>query len=129
MNSRFTLGLAGVLLTGAIFVGYWGLVLSHPPSPIAKTVTPPTALLAVETFVVTAEDQTRVHSSEERRLARYWPGESDSPANIYTANSRLFQFTQLALGAASKGLARNDLVATLHPAIEIIGNQTSRHTP
>lgn len=45
-------------------------------------------------------------------------------------NSHLFQFTQLALGSASKGLAINDTVATLHPGIEVIrGNQASQQTP
>lgn len=39
MNSRVTMGLAGLLLLGAIFVGYWGwcsvasLFLSLRPSP------------------------------------------------------------------------------------------------
>jgi pilus assembly protein CpaB len=45
MNSRVTLGLAGVLLLGAILAGYWGLTLSRQapaaepvaPAPVAET--------------------------------------------------------------------------------------------
>lgn len=315
MNSRFTMGLAGLLLVGAIFVGYWGLVLSQQPAPVTETVSQPAAPVMVEKVVATAEDQTRqpvvvlvrdvppfvpltaadlaleklrsapagslgsidqavgrtpwrhlsagtwlsddsfeaggplarmirsneralavavdevigvagqlspgdsvdvmlflrqdttnlqqsaqivvpamrvlsvgeqlgltndgkpasptastaeklkqdqrraaartvvlavpeqllsrlmlatqvgtlrlaVRSSEERRLTHYWAGENDSSANLYATNSHLFQFTQLALGSASKGLARNDTVATLHPGIEVIrGNQASQQTP
>jgi pilus assembly protein CpaB len=33
MNSRITMGLAGLLLVGAIIAGYWGLMLSRQPSP------------------------------------------------------------------------------------------------
>ncbi|CAI8890361.1 pilus assembly protein CpaB [Pseudomonas sp. IT-P253] len=33
MNSRVTMGLAGLFLVGAIIAGYWGLVLSRQPSP------------------------------------------------------------------------------------------------
>ncbi|WP_339448816.1 Flp pilus assembly protein CpaB [Pseudomonas sp. EA_5y_Pfl2_R50] len=70
-----------------------------------------------------------VRSSEEQRLAKYWAGESQSPAHLDNANSQLFQFTQLALGAAPKvpgggggGAAR--------PAVEIIrGNQITQQTP
>lgn len=315
MNSRFTMGMAGLLLVGAILVGYWGLVLSQQPAPVTETVSQPAAPVVVEKVVATAEDQTRqpvvvlvrdvppfvpltaadlaleklrsapagslssieqaigrtpwrplsagtwlsddsfeaggplarmirsneralavavdevigaagqlspgdyvdvmlflrqdttnlqhsaqivvpamrvlsvgeqlgltndgkpasptastaeklkqdqrraaartvvlavpeqllsrlmlatqvgtlrlaVRSSEERRLTRYWAGENASSANLHATNSHLFQFTQLALGSASKGLARNDTVATLHPGIEVIrGNQASQQTP
>jgi pilus assembly protein CpaB len=48
MNSRVTLGLAGVLLLGAILAGYWGLTLSRQapaaepvaPAPVAETPSP-----------------------------------------------------------------------------------------
>ncbi|MDR6916960.1 pilus assembly protein CpaB [Pseudomonas sp. 3296] len=33
MNSRVTLGLAGLFLVGAIIAGYWGLALSRQPAP------------------------------------------------------------------------------------------------
>jgi pilus assembly protein CpaB len=38
MNSRVTLGLAGLFLVGAIIAGYWGLSLSRqpPPEPVAS---------------------------------------------------------------------------------------------
>jgi pilus assembly protein CpaB len=59
MNSRFTMGLAGLLLVGAIFAGYWGLILSRQPAPIVESVAQPVAPLTVEKAVATAEDQTR----------------------------------------------------------------------
>lgn len=45
MNSRVTLGLASLLLLGALIAGYWGLTLSREPaaepvSPVASTSTP-----------------------------------------------------------------------------------------
>jgi len=58
MNSRVTLGLAGLLLASAIFVGYWGLALSRP----AVTAPPPPAQPAatpVEKTLASAEDQIR----------------------------------------------------------------------
>ncbi|WP_248738446.1 Flp pilus assembly protein CpaB [Pseudomonas sp. MWU12-2029] len=57
MNSRVTMGLAAVLLLGAIVVGYWGLVLSRQPAPVAEAPAP--AVVTVEKTVATAEDQTR----------------------------------------------------------------------
>lgn len=42
MNSRVTMGLAAILLLGAIFVGYWGLVLSRQPAPVAVAPVAPT---------------------------------------------------------------------------------------
>ncbi len=46
MNSRVTMGLAVLFLLGALFAGYWGLVLSRQPVPaptipVAQTVAPP----------------------------------------------------------------------------------------
>jgi pilus assembly protein CpaB len=49
MNSRVTLGLAGLFLLGAIVAGYWGLTLSRQPvaepatAPVAVAVVPPSA--------------------------------------------------------------------------------------
>ncbi|MBT2375129.1 Flp pilus assembly protein CpaB [Pseudomonas fluorescens] len=57
MNSRFSLILAGLLLVGALFAGYWGLVLSRTPEPVA--VTPPQQTVTVEKTVAAVEDQTR----------------------------------------------------------------------
>ncbi|MCX2542741.1 Flp pilus assembly protein CpaB [Pseudomonas sp. COW5] len=57
MNSRVTMGLAAVLLLGAIVVGYWGLVLSRQPAPVAEAPAP--AVVTVEKTVAAAEDQTR----------------------------------------------------------------------
>ncbi|PKA69531.1 pilus assembly protein CpaB [Pseudomonas baetica] len=60
MNSRVTLGLAGLFLVGAIIAGYWGLTLSRQPAaepaaaPVAVAVVPPTAAPAVP-----VEDPTR----------------------------------------------------------------------
>jgi pilus assembly protein CpaB len=55
MSSRVTMGLAVVFLLGALFAGYWGLVLSRQPAP---TPVAPVAQAAVpETTVVVAEKQ------------------------------------------------------------------------
>ncbi|MFC6300851.1 Flp pilus assembly protein CpaB [Pseudomonas sp. CCM 7893] len=56
MNSRFSMILAGLLLVGALFAGYWGLVLSRTPAPVA--VAPPQTA-TVEKTVAVVEDQTR----------------------------------------------------------------------
>lgn len=53
MNSRVTMGLAGLLLVAAIIVGYWGLLLSRQPVATAPVT------VAVEKTVASAEDQTR----------------------------------------------------------------------
>lgn len=53
MNSRFSMILAGVLLIGALIAGYWGLVLSRPPEPVAAPV------ISVENSVAAIEDKTR----------------------------------------------------------------------
>jgi pilus assembly protein CpaB len=57
MNSRVTMALAAILLLGAIFVGYWGLVLSQQPAPVAQA--PIAPAVSVENTVAIAEDQTR----------------------------------------------------------------------
>lgn len=60
MNSRVTMGLAGLLFVAAIIVGYWGLVLSRQPAPIAESVVPPLAPpTVIEKTIANAEDQTR----------------------------------------------------------------------
>jgi len=276
MNSRVTMGLAGLLLLGAIFVGYWGLVLSRQPAPVAAPVAPPTAVVSVEKTVAIAEDQTRqpvvvlthdvppftpltaadltleklrsapagslgsldqaigrtpwrhlsagtwlsdesfeaggtlsrmIRSNEralavavdevigaagqltpgdyvdvllflrqdasnlqqsaqivvpamrvlgvgdqygltndgqpatpalsaddklkqDQRRAKYWAGENETPGKLDSANSQLFQFTQLALGGAPKGPASGSHAGAARPAIEVIrGNQLTQQTP
>jgi len=70
-----------------------------------------------------------VRSSEEQRLAKYWAGESESPAKLDSANSQLFQFTQLALGGAPKAPSSGGHVGATRPAVEIIrGNQLTQQT-
>ncbi|OLF55712.1 Flp pilus assembly protein CpaB [Pseudomonas chlororaphis] len=59
MNSRVTMALAGLLLLGALFVGYWGLVLSRQPEPSPPVVVQPVTPTVVEKTVASAEDQTR----------------------------------------------------------------------
>ncbi|WP_448110275.1 Flp pilus assembly protein CpaB [Pseudomonas lini] len=48
MNSRVTMGLAGLFLVGAIIAGYWGLALSRQPAPesVAQPGTSSTSILA-----------------------------------------------------------------------------------
>jgi pilus assembly protein CpaB len=48
MNSRVTMGLAGLFLVGAIIAGYWGLALSRQPAPesVAQPGTSSTSVLA-----------------------------------------------------------------------------------
>lgn len=55
MNSRLTMGLAAVLLIGAIIAGYWGLVLSRQPTETAPPAVTPSAPLTNA-----VEDPTRV---------------------------------------------------------------------
>lgn len=57
MNSRVTMGLAGLLLVAAVIVGYWGLVLSRQPVATEPVIPPVTN--AVGKTVASAEDQTR----------------------------------------------------------------------
>ena len=62
MNSRITMGLAGLMLVAALLFGYWGLVLSRQPQPLAEPVVAPVAtpvMASVEKTVTRAEDQTR----------------------------------------------------------------------
>ena len=56
MNTRLSMILAGVLLVGALFAGYWGLVLSREPAPAPR---PPPQTAPVEKAVAVVEDQTR----------------------------------------------------------------------
>ncbi|WP_242176446.1 MULTISPECIES: Flp pilus assembly protein CpaB [unclassified Pseudomonas] len=56
MNTRLSMILAGVLLVGALFAGYWGLVLSREPAPAPP---PPPQTAPAEKAVAVVEDQTR----------------------------------------------------------------------
>jgi len=56
MNSRISMVLAGLLLIGALIAGYWGLVLSRAPEPVAAPVAP---VVSVDNTVAAVEDQTR----------------------------------------------------------------------
>ena len=53
MNSRISMVLAGLLLIGALVAGYWGLVLSRQPEPVAAPVT------SVERATAAIDDQNR----------------------------------------------------------------------
>jgi len=59
MNSRVTLGLAGLFLVGAIIAGYWGLTLSRPSvaEPVAAPAVVPVVTPAAKAEPV--EDPTR----------------------------------------------------------------------
>lgn len=59
MNSRVTMGLAVLLLLGAVFAGYWGLVLSRQtPAPIAAPVAQAPAPTVVAPAVQAAVDDS-----------------------------------------------------------------------
>lgn len=53
MNSRISMILAGLLLIGALIAGYWGLVLSRQPEPVAAPV------ISVERAAAVIDDQNR----------------------------------------------------------------------
>ncbi|OYU04417.1 MAG: Flp pilus assembly protein CpaB [Pseudomonas sp. PGPPP1] len=53
MNSRISMILAGLLLIGALIAGYWGLVLSRQPEPVAAPV------ISVERATAAIDDQNR----------------------------------------------------------------------
>jgi len=59
MNSRVTLGLAGLFLVGAIITGYWGLSLSRQPAPEAVAQSTANAPLAIPQAPLSANDPTR----------------------------------------------------------------------
>ena len=64
MNSRVTMGLAGLFLLGAVFAGYWGLVLSRQPAPVAVApvaeTTAPAAALPAPVEEKPSQDPTRL---------------------------------------------------------------------
>lgn len=71
-----------------------------------------------------------VRSADEKRLARYWAGETDSSANLANANRELIQFSQLAMTAPPKPVATAGAVAARKPGVEVIrGNEITQQTP
>jgi pilus assembly protein CpaB len=71
-----------------------------------------------------------VRSADEKRLARYWAGQSESPANIANANRELVQFNQLAMTASPKPIPSGGAAAPRKSAVEVIrGNEITQQTP
>jgi pilus assembly protein CpaB len=71
-----------------------------------------------------------VRSADEKRLARYWAGQSESPANIANANRELVQFNQLAMTASPKPIPSGGAAAPRKFAVEVIrGNEITQQTP
>lgn len=59
MNSRVTLGLAGLFLVGAIITGYWGLTLSRQPAPEAVAQSTVNAPQVIAQAPLSTNDPTR----------------------------------------------------------------------
>ncbi|WP_419712190.1 Flp pilus assembly protein CpaB [Pseudomonas sp. NFX224] len=71
-----------------------------------------------------------VRSADEKRLARYWAGQGDSPSNIANANRELIQFNQLAMTAPSKPVVASGAAAPRRSGVEVIrGNEITQQTP
>lgn len=71
-----------------------------------------------------------VRSADEKRLARYWAGESDSSANLASANRELIQFSQLAMTPPPKPVVTHSSTAPRKPSVEVIrGNEITQQTP
>ncbi|MCP2065261.1 Flp pilus assembly protein CpaB [Pseudomonas laurylsulfatiphila] len=71
-----------------------------------------------------------VRSADEKRLARYWAGESTSAASLANANRELLQFSQLAMTAPPQPVASHSAAAPRKPSVEVIrGNEITRQTP
>lgn len=72
-----------------------------------------------------------VRSADEKRLARYWAGESDSSANLANADRELIQFNQLAMTPPPKTtVAFGASTPARKPAVEVIrGNEITQQTP
>ncbi|HEF4761760.1 TPA: Flp pilus assembly protein CpaB [Pseudomonas putida] len=72
-----------------------------------------------------------VRSADEKRLARYWAGESDSPANIANADRELLQFNQLALTPPPRTVVAMGASAPARKSgVEVIrGNQVTQQNP
>jgi pilus assembly protein CpaB len=70
-----------------------------------------------------------VRSADEKRLARYWAGESSSSANLANANRELLQFSQLAMTAPPKPVASPGAVSRKTSVEVIRGNEITQQTP
>ncbi|MBF8723716.1 Flp pilus assembly protein CpaB [Pseudomonas guariconensis] len=89
MSSRLTMVLAGVFLVAAILAGYWGLVLSRPPAPIAQ----PAPAQAQGTVPVAAPVPAKV---EEPARSQIVVVRRDIPANTpLTADDLLLERLQV----------------------------------
>ncbi|MHC8301919.1 Flp pilus assembly protein CpaB [Pseudomonas sp. ZS1P83] len=83
-------------------------------------------MLATQTGVL----RLAVRSADEKRLARYWAGESDSSANLASANRELIQFSQLAMTPPPKPVATSRGAAPRKSSVEVIrGNEITQHIP
>ncbi|MFV3328245.1 Flp pilus assembly protein CpaB [Pseudomonas sp. NY15372] len=89
MSSRLTMVLAGVFLVAAILAGYWGLVLSRPPAPVAQ----PAPAQAQGTVPVAAPVPAKV---EEPARSQIVVVRRDIPANTpLTADDLLLERLQV----------------------------------
>ncbi|MNN93617.1 hypothetical protein D3C81_2121020 [compost metagenome] len=71
-----------------------------------------------------------VRSAEEKRLARYWAGESNSTASLANANRELLQFSQLAMTAPPKPVATSSASTPRKASVEVIrGNEITQQAP
>ena len=71
-----------------------------------------------------------VRSADEKRLARYWAGKSDSSAKLASANRELIQFSQLAMTPPPKPVATHGSTAPRKSSVEIIrGNEITQQPP
>jgi len=96
-------------------------VLLAVPAPLLSRL-----MLATQAGVL----RLALRSADEKRLARYWAGESDSPANLANANRELIQFNQLAMTTAPKPVVASAPVAPRKTAVEVIrGNELTQQTP
>ncbi|NUU38546.1 Flp pilus assembly protein CpaB [Pseudomonas sp. C2B4] len=72
-----------------------------------------------------------VRSADEKRLARYWAGENESPANIANADRELLQFNQLAMTPPPKTVIAMGASAPVRKAgVQVIrGNEVTQQNP
>ena len=71
-----------------------------------------------------------VRSADEKRLSRYWAGETDSPANLASANRELIQFNQLSMTTPAKPPVISGGAAPRKSSVEVIrGNEITQQTP
>ncbi|TDF79657.1 Flp pilus assembly protein CpaB [Pseudomonas sp. H9] len=106
MSSRITIILAGLFLLGALFAGYWGLLLSRPPAePAAISVTPPGAPIpAVAQLTEKIADDVRQPVVVLRRdVAPYTPLTADDLVveRLQVAPAGSLQAVEQVLGRSS----------------------------